>query len=265
MCKVCDDFLVCFPGAVEFMVSSGMERIDIYPEHDTAEPDLRHILLDGLLPRVIGQRGRLVLHASCVEVEGIGGIAFVGKSGRGKSTLAASFIRDGARLVADDCLAVRAGPDGVEALSSYPGSRLWGDSAIEMFEGSEVSNVTPVTTWSHKARVELHTGGREVTPTNLRAVFLVEAPNDDAESPEISIEPVVGAETVITLIRSAFLLDNRDPVALASQFEAASGVLDSLGVLHRLTFPREYDLLPDVRSAIVKTVENLAKTEPVDL
>ena len=50
-----------------------------------------------------------MLHASAVAVDGIG-LAFVGQSGRGKSTVAALMCVDGAELVTDDVLTVDPGP-----------------------------------------------------------------------------------------------------------------------------------------------------------
>ncbi len=52
-------------------------------------------------------RGETVLHASAVALDGL---AFVGQSGRGKSTVAALLCLDGAELVTDDVLAMDTGP-----------------------------------------------------------------------------------------------------------------------------------------------------------
>lgn len=49
----------------------------------------------------------MLLHANCVEVEGIG-ILLLGPSGAGKSDLTLRLIDDGARLVSDDYVNLRA-------------------------------------------------------------------------------------------------------------------------------------------------------------
>jgi HPr kinase/phosphorylase len=76
----------------------------------------------------VGRSRRVLLHASCVEVSGIG-VVLLGPSGCGKSDLALRLIDRGARLVADDCVAVerRAGrliaraPDAIAGLIEVRG------------------------------------------------------------------------------------------------------------------------------------------------
>jgi HPr kinase/phosphorylase len=53
----------------------------------------------------VGQARRVLLHASCVELSGIG-VALLGAPGSGKSDLALRLIDGGARLVADDRVAI---------------------------------------------------------------------------------------------------------------------------------------------------------------
>lgn len=63
------------------------------------------------------------LHASAVEVdEGV--IAIVGRSGQGKSTLAAMLCAAGAKLITDDALRVVADDDGVCCFSGTSTLRL---------------------------------------------------------------------------------------------------------------------------------------------
>ena len=57
-----------------------------------------------------------------------GAVAFVAESGRGKSTLAASFAVSGFRFLTDDGLVVEPGVHGFVALPSHPSIRLWEDS-----------------------------------------------------------------------------------------------------------------------------------------
>jgi HPr kinase/phosphorylase len=53
----------------------------------------------------VGQTTRTLLHASCVDLSGIG-VVLLGPPGCGKSDLALRLIDGGARLVADDRLAI---------------------------------------------------------------------------------------------------------------------------------------------------------------
>ena len=57
-----------------------------------------------------------------------GGVVFIGDSGRGKSTLAASFATNGYRFLTDDGLVIEEGDEGYLVLPSQPSIRLWEDS-----------------------------------------------------------------------------------------------------------------------------------------
>jgi HPr kinase/phosphorylase len=70
--------------------------------HDTASaPVVDGHATDG----AVGQARRRLLHASCIELSGIG-VALLGPPGSGKSDLALRLIDGGARLVADDRVAI---------------------------------------------------------------------------------------------------------------------------------------------------------------
>jgi len=64
------------------------------------------------LPRAAPQAAHVWLHASCVQLDGVG-VVLLGASGVGKSDLALRLIDAGALLVADDQLRVECGPNGL--------------------------------------------------------------------------------------------------------------------------------------------------------
>ena len=80
----------------------GGERITV----DTDDwPTLRPWVVGTAFALAAQQRGRLVLHASTVEIGGVA-FAFAAASGVGKSTLVAALVAGGARLLAEDVTAV---------------------------------------------------------------------------------------------------------------------------------------------------------------
>jgi serine kinase of HPr protein (carbohydrate metabolism regulator) len=64
------------------------------------------------LSRATPQAAHVWLHASCVQLGGVG-VVLLGPSGVGKSDLALRLIDAGAQLVADDQLRVETGPCGL--------------------------------------------------------------------------------------------------------------------------------------------------------
>ena len=67
---------------------------------------LRRLLENEMLGVILHQRGRLVLHASAVSIEG-NAVVFLGPRGVGKSTTAAAFHELGHSILEDDIVSVR--------------------------------------------------------------------------------------------------------------------------------------------------------------
>jgi hypothetical protein len=110
-----------------FLVRDGHEII-VEPLPDIDDRVLRLPLLGAVLAVLLHQRGKLVLHASAVAINGKA-IAFIGAKGSGKSTLAAALYGRGHELLADDVVAIdlqTADPPMV--LSGYPQLKLHPDA-----------------------------------------------------------------------------------------------------------------------------------------
>lgn len=94
-----------YPGLCDFVGDRGFARIRIHRD-PAADEGLLPVLISGALLAVhLMLRHELVLHASAVQVDGRA-VAFVGRSGMGKSTLATALCGRGRALVSDDLLRV---------------------------------------------------------------------------------------------------------------------------------------------------------------
>jgi hypothetical protein len=103
-------------------------RVDVYPEPGADARALGLALVGPVALFVLHQLGRPSLHASAI-VTGQGAVAFVGPPGRGKSTMAASFLRRGATLLSDDGLPLRLYQDTVYGDPGVPFMKLWSQTA----------------------------------------------------------------------------------------------------------------------------------------
>lgn len=83
----------------------GEGRVEVHPHPDASMAYLAFPLLGPILGLLLHARGLLVLHASAIEIGGLGAM-FVGDKLAGKSTTAAAFLRAGHRLLTDDLLAI---------------------------------------------------------------------------------------------------------------------------------------------------------------
>jgi hypothetical protein len=111
-----------------FYITPDASRVIVYPEPEADEGLLRMYLLGQISVVILHQRGLPSLHSSAIETER-GAVVFLGPQGQGKSTIAASFIRRGAKLITDDVLPLRARPDGVYGGPSIPIMKLWQETA----------------------------------------------------------------------------------------------------------------------------------------
>jgi hypothetical protein len=125
-----------FEGAGRVLVEEG-SRMTVEPAADADSALLRVLLLGPGLDALLHQRGLFLLHA-CGVVIGQSGIAVVGSSGRGKSTLAAALLKRGHRVLADDTVAIRfTEVDEAMALPGLQQVKLWPDSIEAIGERPE--------------------------------------------------------------------------------------------------------------------------------
>jgi hypothetical protein len=102
-------YVLRFKDVGEFVVNAELSQVTVH-RLAGGRVELLPILLAGTaLALLLTLRGATVLHASAVVLDQCA-VAFVGQSGRGKSTVAALLCRHGAKLVTDDVLVVDAGP-----------------------------------------------------------------------------------------------------------------------------------------------------------
>ena len=105
-----DDDLRLSVTAGEIAVDEDEIRVDgtVGASATPGEPSLETYLLGWGIATLCHLRGRLVLHASAVRFDGCT-VAFLGDSGRGKSTTAAALADCGADVVCDDVLPLAVG------------------------------------------------------------------------------------------------------------------------------------------------------------
>lgn len=257
-----EDYLLRFPDQGDFLISRDGSDIRCRPLPGTPESTIRHLFLDQVVPMVLSRQESLVLHASAVLTpQGV--IAFVGKSGQGKSTLAACFGQSGFRLISDDYLVLRKmvlrkmvlrkmtsrkGIDNWVAIPSYPGVRLWPESSDGIFsvppESAEIAHYTDKRRVSDPALVPFAEG-----PSALRCLYFL---NDEGETfpPEPAILPLRPREAFMKLVSCAFSLDVRDKVRLEGQFEAIGQITRELPCF-QLEYARDFAMLPALRRMIV--------------
>jgi len=240
-------YLLRFPELADFEVSAdGLEVEGWAAPAIVSSATVEHLYLNQVLPLALSRQGKLVLHASAVEI-GDAAVAFIAESGRGKSTLAGSFAKAGNRFLTDDGLQLEWSDSELLAIPSHPSIRLWEDSQDMLV--SDTSTLAPPVDFTTKARFPAGPGFPycgEAKP--LRHVYFLGEGN--AGSP--TIEPLKSSSsTLIDLVRNSFLLDIAQQDMLARHFGEISRIA-TMPIYFRLDYPRRYEELPLVREAIIK-------------
>lgn len=244
-------YLLRFPGLADFTVSADGQEVAVCPTPEASEPDIQHLYLNQVLPLAYSRQYKLILHASAVEVAQCA-IAFLGESGRGKSTLAASFSTGGYRFLTDDGLHVENSQGGYFIQPSHPSIRLWDDSRVALIPESEA---TPSMEKVSKVRL---LAGAAVSfcdvPRLLQRVYFL----GEDEVGSITIEPVSGRDAMLELVKNSFLLDIDARDMLTHHFCQLVEMVKT-PMFYRLNYPREYEMLPKVREAVINHAATLGK------
>lgn len=242
-----DKYYLRFPEIADFELSQDGRRVQGWPVPGVSDINIQHIYLNQVLPLALGKQGKLVLHGSAVEIVEKS-IAFIGESGRGKSTLAASFATSGFPFLTDDGLLLEHLGDQYHVIPSHPSIRLWNDSEDALIGKNVIS--APAVSFTNKARFM---AGRDVVfcdnPRELCRVYFL---GEGSES-EVQFHPMKPAEVLINLVKNSFLLGADDSEVLAFHFDQLSR-LSILPIFYGLEFPRRYDDLPRVRESIIQHV-----------
>lgn len=238
-------FLLRFPDLADFQVSADALAVTGFPAPEVSEATMRHLYLNQVLPLVLSKLGKLVFHASAVEV-GEGAIAFVAESGRGKSTLAASFAVNGFRFLTDDGLVVEVADPGYQALPSHPSIRLWADSAAVLVPPT--AQCAPSVRYTAKVRF---LADEDLVfceqPRPLRRVYFL----GDGRAATLEFQCLSGAEALVEWVKHSFLLDIEEKPRLASHFDQVAKLANQ-PIHYRLDYPRRFEDLARVREAIVE-------------
>jgi hypothetical protein len=124
-------FLLRIPGIARFLIRQGREIV--FDLDSECQPStLALYLLGTCFAILLQQRGNLVLHASAIAVDGRA-MLFCGRSGAGKSTMAALLCRRGYALLNDDVCSLT--PSAGDTYNIRPDGRmlkLWTESLDQL-------------------------------------------------------------------------------------------------------------------------------------
>ncbi len=233
-----DETHLFLEGVARLLIRRG-EEIVVQADMNAAPGTVRAFVLGPGLATLLTQRGRLVLHASAVEIDGRA-IAFLGGSGWGKSTTAAALIARGHALVADDVLALDIDSCPVRALPGFPQVKLWRETASYLG--------APPAQWARYDSAvdkgfQRAANGVFPKPLPLRTIYVL----DDGE--RVEIDMVAARDALIEVVRHSWAAGILRTTAPQKHFRDCSALARKIPVM-RIRRPQKLDQLENVIEAI---------------
>jgi len=223
------------------------QTIACWPTAAISDSTIQHLYLNQVLPLALSQQGKLVFHASAVEIGAVA-VAFLAPSGRGKSTLATTFATNGLRFLTDDGLRVERHEGHYQAMPSHPSIRLWQDSEQALISPDAIK--APALQFTTKSRF---LSGRGLAfceqPRPLQQLYVL----GEGKTEHFVCRRIPPAAALIELVKHAFLLDTEAPTVLAQQFAALAQLTQQIPCYH-LDYPRSFATITAVRQAIIHHV-----------
>ena len=236
-------FLLRFPERADFLVTEKTNRVVCTPAPDICPQVVTDLYFNQVVPLLLNFRGELVLHGSAVLMKGAA-VAFIGQSGRGKSTLAATLSRNGFPFLTDDGLLLTRKHGAYIAHPNRPYLRLRNDSRDGVFHEQFVA---PVIASEVKNMIISGTAlpyADQACP--LGELYIL----GSGESDNVVIEPLVPASAFCAYMGHSFILDVEDKALLKAHFGRLADLAQS-ALCFTLDYPRRYEFLPEVSEAII--------------
>ena len=197
-----NEYLLEIEGVARYYVGHGHDvRVEMVPGIPIS--DVSTYLLGSVFGALCHQNGLLPLHASAVESSGIV-TAFLGDSGAGKSTTAASLQRRGYPIVSDDiCLfELHSDPTGGESMRVVPVAgwlKLWRESLDHLGETPDEANRT----FSSDDKFRLYLSHQDPTPRRIGNLVFLERAANPTQPP--TLQPLAPAETIASMMDKTYL------------------------------------------------------------
>lgn len=251
---VCPDrsTYVRWSGLYEFKIDADGSRVACRCLNGGDQTVLQNFLFGPALSFALVQQGLEPLHAAAVRVDE-GAIGFLGDCSFGKSTLLASFLQAGHRLVTDDLLMLVASGDHLTALPGSGRIKLHPDSAAAFLDARERGE--PLNALTVKKSFPVDDARVQRSRLPLKHLYVLPAPDDRRDVTSVRIVPLSQAALFQALLKNSFNVEILTRERLERQFAGAARVAGGVaGFL--LQYPDGMHHLPLVRQRIVDHVRS---------
>ena len=228
-------------------VSTDGLQVEVLVTQDSENSEITGTLTIGLTSVIAGTclnlQNKVAIHANSVSLQGLG-VAFVGTSGVGKSTLSTYCASRGAGFITDDVLMVSEG-------MVYPGNpriKLYPHTAQNLGLDADRETEYKIFYQPENLGAKLHQ-----QPVPLGIIYFPVKSSDDRIYSE-QVDPIAAIfELLPEGYHAATLIADRPAL-----FDAYVSLVKTAPV-QKLFYPRNFSMLPDVYQFICKEVDDYKK------
>lgn len=238
-------------GNIDFIIDPLTSSVDIYWPSALLFLDVQAYFIGAFMACLLRRRGVMCLHASVVECGGKA-IAILGNKRAGKSTTAASLVKAGWRLLADDVGALALSNRRVYVQAGYPQLRLCPKAVTSLY--GTVNNLRQVYSKQVKYYVDLELAAENSSneifcyqSMPLTAIYIL-----GKRSAEFQITILPPQKKMMSLIANTvgnYMVT--DATMRARDFTVISQLAQSVPMRH-LQAPNCIDQLPDLCAMILE-------------
>ena len=239
------NFLFKSKNSGKFLIKNSNEIIFEKYANSTYE-DVQALLLSVVLGIVLHKKEKFPLHASAVEYEDKT-LLFSGPCGSGKSTVAAAFIKQGAKLISDDITVIEPLEDKFLAVPFFSHMKLWPDSLHELgFNPIDFENFRP---GIEKKELILENIRKE--KTEIHTVFFLQISNMNKHK----IEELSIHDKISLLEKNTFRIRHLRQIGNNQKhFETCCALIKSVP-MKTLTRPQDKFMLDKTIDIIIENIE----------
>jgi hypothetical protein len=241
----------CVPGFWEAIVSADGRRTIARSLREASDDSFLVYVINSAISFALLRLGIDQLHGTVVAADGRA-FGFLGRSGYGKSSLAAAFIEAGYSILTDDMLVWKTDSNAVYALPGPSHLKIHSEVAREVLR--ETSGKLSVNSFSRKLVMPLNSGAIRDTPVPLKALYLLDRPNSSVDQARIAVRIVSKRLSLLMLVQCSFNTVVADSSRLTRQLHGYANLASKVP-LYRISYPRRFDILPAVREVLLKDLD----------
>lgn len=230
------------PDIARFYITNG-NSIIVEPFENSDMQSVKLYLLGTCLGIIFHQRDLLVIHGNAVRF-GDKAVIFAGKSGNGKSTLAAAFHQKGFDILADDLAVID--KQGL-CYPSYPQLKLWQNTANKL--GINTDELHRIRLQVNKYAMPLKTGFYD-KPLPVAGLYILQT----HKQKNIEFIPANGFEKFKPLKNQTYRKGQLEGLGLKPQHLRACTQLANIIFVTHLTRPIEGFKIDELLSAIEEDI-----------